>query len=60
MIEMLAATMSPPPTRGWTEGREEGHESLAVAPAHAGMDLWWLIGAFALIGRPRPRGDGPS
>ena len=48
-----------PPTRGWTPGGCLNIWLELGFPAHAGMDRSRRSGASAIVGFPRPRGDGP-
>ncbi len=56
---LYGASLSPPPTRGWTRPAYRDDRRRPVAPAHAGMDPLGCRGAHRHSRRPRPRGDGP-
>ena len=49
-----------PHTRGWTQNRPKGVDSLWGFPAHAGMDPSRAVGVHAAPRLPRTRGDGPA
>ncbi len=49
----------PPPTRGWPPRQKHVRPQLDGSPAHAGMAPLMRPQNPALVGFPRPRGDGP-